>query len=369
MSGYKGKKTLSVKTGLDVVENTNVTSVTYTKDDEAKDVILRTNGGTLTVNADTDNVTHYGSSDRVNVKAVAKQSYHEYGKVAAIVVPNTVSTSDVTIKSVVKDVNVYAPEEVKVDGGQKKGAASNVENIVSGAKNFAGGQGTEQDPYSIKTGEQALKMEKSKSGFYRLDNDIIVTDEIYLSKKQITLDLNGHSIALEYGKDVKPNNGSTLYVGGSNGKLTIIDSSESQKGTVYGSINTYPNKVTSAVRVESNGTLEIYGGNFVGRSEGTSCIFVYTNIATSSAAKVYIYGGNSKTESPSDGKYFVLNHQDNATAGCVITVYGGTFENFEPGVTKVDPVNTNTGRIIAAEGYTAKKVGNSYTIVKEETVA
>ena len=51
MSGYKGKKTLSVKTGLDVVENTNVTSVTYTKDDEAKDVILRTNGGTLTVNA------------------------------------------------------------------------------------------------------------------------------------------------------------------------------------------------------------------------------------------------------------------------------------------------------------------------------
>lgn len=157
MSGYKGKKTLSVKTGLDVGENTNVTSVTYTKDDEAKDVILRTNGGTLTVNADTDNVTHYGSSDRVNVKAVAKQSYHEYGKVAAIVVnaghvvveegatvtaivvPNTVSTSDVTIKSVVKDVNVYAPEEVKVDGGQKKGAASNVENIVSGAKNFAGG--------------------------------------------------------------------------------------------------------------------------------------------------------------------------------------------------------------------------------------
>ena len=368
MSGYKGKKTLSVKTGLDVGENTNVTSVTYTKADEAKDVILRTNGGTLTVNADTDNVTHYGSSDIVNVKAVANQSYHEYGKVAAIVVnaghvvveegatvtaivvPNTVSTSDVTIKSVVKDVNVYAPEEVKVDGGQKKGAASNVENIVSGAKNFAGGQGTEQDPYSIKTGEQALKMEKSKSGFYRLDNDIIVTDEIYLSKKQITLDLNGHSIALEYGKDVKPNNGSTLYVGGSNGKLTIIDSSESQKGTVYGSINTYPNKVTSAVRVGSNGTLEIYGGNFVGRSEGTSCIFVYTNIATSSAAKVYIYGGNFKTESPSDGKYFVLNHQDNATAGCVITVYGGTFKNYNPGVTVVDPVNARTGKISLGEG-------------------
>lgn len=367
MAGYSGKSNLSVKTGLDVGENTNVTSVTYTKADEAKDVILRTNGGTLTVNADTDNVTHYGSSDRVNVTAVAKQSYHEYGKVAAIVVnaghvvveegatvtaivvPNTVSTSDVTIKSVVKDVNVYAPEEVKVDGGQKKGAASNVENIVSGAKNFAGGEGTKKSPYSIVTGEQALLIE-NYSGYFKLDADIVVTNEIYMSGKTYVVDLNGHSVTLEYAEGVKPNNGSVFYIGGKKGTLTINDSSEGKTGSVIGSDKTYTNKVTSAVRAGNYGKLTINGGHFIGRSQGTSCIFVMTSMSSGSKATVVINGGEFETKTPSNGIYFVLNHQDSATADCTITVNGGTFKNYNPGVTVVDPVNVRTGKISLGEG-------------------
>lgn len=289
MAGYSGKSNLSVKTGLDVGENTNVTSVTYTKADEAKDVILRTNGGTLTVNADTDNVTHYGSSDRVNVTA------------------------------------------------------------VEGLKVFAGGEGTKKSPYSIVTGEQALLIE-NYSGYFKLDADIVVTNEIYMSGKTYVVDLNGHSVTLEYAEGVKPNNGSVFYIGGKKGTLTINDSSEGKTGSVIGSDKTYTNKVTSAVRAGNYGKLTINGGHFIGRSQGTSCIFVMTSMSSGSKATVVINGGEFETKTPSNGIYFVLNHQDSATAGCTITVNGGTFKNYNPGVTVVDPVNARTGKISLGEG-------------------
>lgn len=217
---------------------------------------------------------------------------------------------------------------------------------------FGGGLGTEAAPYLIFTAEQALAIEKNKKGAsYKLMADIVVPDEIYMSGKTYTFDLNGHSIRLEYGEGVKPNNGSVLYIGGSGGKLTINDSSADQSGMVIGSDKTYTNKVTSAVRAGNYGKLTINGGHFYGMSEGTSCIFVYTSMS-SSKATVTINGGRFETATPSNGTYYVLNHQDNATAGCTITVNGGSFRNYNPGVTEVDPVNAKTGKIVLGAGCT-----------------
>ena len=208
---------------------------------------------------------------------------------------------------------------------------------------FNGGKGTEAAPYLIATGEQALDMENAK-GYFKLVNDVVVSDEIYLSGKTVVLDLNGHSIKLEYADGVKPNNGSVLYIGGKNGNLTINDSSAAQTGAVIGSDQTFTNKVTSAVR-EGN------YGHFYGMSAETSCIFVYTSMSSSSKATVVINGGIFET-TPSNGTYFVLNHQDNATAGCTMTVNGGTFINYNPGVTVVDPDNEKTGKITLGAGCT-----------------
>ena len=370
MFGYKGKKTLSVKTGLDVGENTNVTSVTYTKADEAKDVILRTNGGTLTVNADTDNVTHFGLADRVNVKAVANQSYHEHGAVTAIVVnaghvvieasaeintviANPTTNSTVSVSSKVKNLSVHAPEDVTLDENcQKKDpikTETEIKNFINSTKYFPEGSGQESDPYLVSTPEQAYNMRNAK-GYFRLEADIVVTNEIYMSGKTYVVDLNGHSITLEYAEGVKPNNGSVFYIGGKKGTLTINDSSEGKTGSVIGSDKTYTNKVTSAVRAGNYGKLTINGGHFIGRSQGTSCIFVMTSMSSGSKATVVINGGEFETKTPSNGIYFVLNHQDSATAGCTITVNGGTFKNYNPGVTVVDPVNARTGKISLGEG-------------------
>lgn len=49
---------------------------------------------------------------------------------------------------------------------------------------------------------------------------------------------------------------------------------------------------------------------------------------------------------------FVLNHQDNASAGCTMNVYGGKFYNYNPGETNVDPANAKTGKILLATGAT-----------------
>lgn len=121
---------------------------------------------------------------------------------------------------------------------------------------------------------------------------------------------------------------------------------------MIGSDKTYTNKVTSAVRAGNYGKLTINGGHFYGMSEGTSCIFVYTSMSSGSKATVVINGGKFETASPSNGTYYVLNHQDNATAGCTITVNGGSFKNYNPGVTVVDPVNAKTGIISLGAGCT-----------------
>ena len=241
--------------------------------------------------------------------------------------------------------------------------------VVISDSDFNGGNGTAANPYLIATGEQACNMGNAKSkSFFKLVDNIVVTDEVYLSKKTVTIDLNGHTIKLEYADGVKPNNGSVLYIGGKGGNLTINDSSESQTGAVIGSDKTYTNKVTSAVRAGNYGKLTINGGHFYGMSEGTSCIFVMTSRSSGSKATVVINGGKFETATPSNGIYYVLNHQDGATTGCTITVNGGSFKNYNPGVTVVDPVNANTGKIALGTGCTttSETVGSDtwYTVSK-----
>ena len=232
---------------------------------------------------------------------------------------------------------------------------------------FNGGNGTEAAPYLIATGEQACAMEDGK-GYFKLVDDIVVTDEIYLSGKTYVVDLNGHTIRLVYAENVKPNNGGVFNVSGKKGNLTINDTSAAQTGAVIGSDKSYTNKVTSAVRVGNSGKLTINGGHFYGMSEGTSCIYVMTSRASGSKATVVINGGTFETATPSSGTYYVLNHQDSATTGCTITVNGGSFKNYNPGVTTVDPVNPYTGKIMLGTGCTTtERVDGSntwYTVSK-----
>ena len=205
-------------------------------------------------------------------------------------------------------------------------------------------------PIEISTAKQALAMAE-KAGYYKLVDDVVVDNEINLSSKTWVIDLNGHSVRLAYAEGVKPNNGGVFNISGKKSSLTINDSSNGE-GKVIGSDKTYTNKVTSAVRVGNYGKLTINGGHFYGMNEGTSCIFTMTSMASGSKGTVVINGGTFETASPSNGIYYVLNHQDSATGGCTMTVNGGTFKEYNPGVTHVDPVNAKTGKIVLGTGCT-----------------
>ena len=330
--------------------------------------------------------------DSVKITAVADHSYYEKGEVRGnleivkgklelsekavvnTILVSSVAAGDVEIKS--EDgakVNVIAPTTKEAKNYMTTATDLPAETVKITAiktgisENFVGGLGTKESPYLIATGDQALAMEDA-SGYFKFIADVTVTDEIYMSGKKFVIDLNGHSVKLEYADGVEPNNGSVFYIAGKGGQLTINDSSVAQTGAVIGSNKTYTNKVTSAVRAGNSGKLTINGGHFYGTSEGTSCIYVNGTYAT-----VNIYGGKFETKNAYNGIYYVLNNEDGSgryapSKGSKIYVYGGSFKNYEPTVTKVDPDNDVTGKIVLGTGCktTSEVIGSDtwYTVSK-----
>ena len=67
--------------GLDVGQQT-ISTIDYTNDgEEAHSVVIRTNGGTLTIDAENDTVKHYGDANVLVIDTIHTSSYHEYGRI------------------------------------------------------------------------------------------------------------------------------------------------------------------------------------------------------------------------------------------------------------------------------------------------
>ena len=99
--------------GLDVGQQT-ISTIDYTNDgEEAHSVVIRTNGGTLNIDAEDDNVTHYGEVDELNIIAVANMSYHEYGNVIFA----SIKTGHIAFEknSSIKAVHILANDNQKFD--------------------------------------------------------------------------------------------------------------------------------------------------------------------------------------------------------------------------------------------------------------
>ncbi len=75
---------LDIKTGLDVGEHKEVTKVNYTNTNGKQDVVIRTNGGTLTVIAPEDTIRHYGNLAIADIQAVDDSCYYEHGIVGTL---------------------------------------------------------------------------------------------------------------------------------------------------------------------------------------------------------------------------------------------------------------------------------------------
>ena len=361
-SGYSGNSTLDITTGLDVGENTSVEVVNYSKTTEAKDVTIRTNGGTLNIDADTDSVDHYGANDLVNIKAIDTASYHENGVVAYVrieaghfVAENTskvinlnVATSNVTVteessatvmayskgsEDVVVTVNGEAKEVTEVKSEEEIKTGANDSALVTD------GGVVEVNGLQFSTLDSAFKMAKS-------GDTIVVTKDIdpdHATKilvnegKDITLDLAGHTVEL---------NGDSAGFGSFiKGKLTIIG--DGFLGDSTGS------RIGYLLYVGENAELEIRGNATY--QCGLSCIQMSGN-----NAKAYIHGGYW-IGGTYGGKYWTINIIDKYVSTVTISIDGGSYVGFDPN----SPKTENPDESWLAEGYVSEKnLNDIYTVVK-----
>ena len=113
--------TTALTVGFDAGKCNAITKLEYKGTDAAQDVVIRTNGGTLIVNAASDHVEHYGLAKVVEVNAVSEATYVEHGTVAKMTL--AADAKNVIIKStaVVVKLDTSSPK-VAIEGDAYVGA-------------------------------------------------------------------------------------------------------------------------------------------------------------------------------------------------------------------------------------------------------
>lgn len=387
-SGYSGNSTLNITTGLDVGENTNVDVVNYSKTTEAKDVTIRTNGGTLNIDADTDSVRHYAKADKIVVDAVAPHSYHEFGVVLGDIVAKKgnvvvedsgvvsnviIASADVTatisanstVSSIVATDSNYYDKVTNNNSTTKVDSKKTIEVIENSP--FAGGDGSEAFPFLIVNNSQLKALEEytkdsNKTINAKLLENIYITPVIadktvrtlipYISiSSSLNLDMNDKTIGVKEGQSF--GKATPVIFAVLSGKLTIFGNGtfncEAQNEQVYG--------------ININGkdaSVEILNGNFYG---------ALTAVQVQKGSLVIRDGyfdlaPTCKSVVPQYSKY-VVNIIDaafkNGTAS--ISIYGGSFIKFDP---SANPEGENTTYV--ANGYKVTKntvnQEDIYTVVK-----
>lgn len=151
-----------------------ITSIVYKNETAtAKNVVIRTNGGVLTVNAPKDSVNHYGESSYVYVQDIYTESYHEHGNVDVvkidkghIVLEGAANVGSVELGSETTSASLSVKSGATVTIVAKGNENSTIDNKSGSeireatteeketSKQFEGGFGTETSPYLVKTSEQ-----------------------------------------------------------------------------------------------------------------------------------------------------------------------------------------------------------------------
>lgn len=329
--GFTATGTLAITTGLDVGNVEGITAIEYVRTSgSAQEVIIRTNSSetTLTINAATDTVHHYGAIASVNVIACAPSSYHENGQVKGninvakgrIVVESTAKVTSVVITtlsgvaptsdSVSVAVNSTEKPSVLVDSSIE-GLAPTIEGVMKSDAIVVTKASLKNPMIKPSTDCTIVLAEDFKS-------ESALRSVIIEAGLNVTLNLNGHSI--------------TSAVFNINGNLTIEGA-----GTIS-------RRVKNFINVVNGGKLVVKGGTFESKStsagasvftigiaegsektntliiEGGEIIAQETCILGYDKADIQISGGNLTSKNN-----FVVGTHGAAVAGAAITINGGTF--------------------------------------------
>ena len=368
--GFTTTAALKVEAGLDVGSNEGIDVELSSKAE--KTYLFRTNGGTLTVDAGSATVHHYGAANYANIKAIKGESYHENGSLAYVriekghfvaekeakVIELNVAASDViiseesgsTVASYSKGSNDVI---VKVNGETKdvhdvkneeqvKEAAKSSEIVESGVAEIGGIQ--------FKTLQSAFNMAHNNDVIV-LNDDVNIEEELVFNKNvECVLNMNNKTIknvAAIWGSD------STSVLNIKAGKITITGNGtiSAMEGDCYGiNVGTTSNE---AICVIENGTI-------IG---DCSAVQVTKGTLTIKGGYIKAYGDYAQSYTIN----CIDDYYKNKTA--IVKIEGGTFDNFNPSSNGAEGNNTN----FLSEGYKVNletKVisgvnHNLYTVVKE----
>ena len=287
----------------------------------AKDLKVRTNGGTLTVNAPDSTVSHYEAVDTANITAVANNSYHEYGTVSRV----SVASGHVEFMggSSVKEIYVQADgckitisEQVSQPSDILIVTASGVQNVTVSKPATVADVIKETAVATFEELKDAVLNGENKS-YIKLTDNIVATEALNVNEgKEVVLNANGKTVTAGAGFTARffVNNGTLTLKG--NGTFDV--SAAGANG--YGTVNNY------GVLTVEDGTYinlkESNASNFYNRNGGTAT-FVNPTINGGGGCVVseintdtYIYGGYYKDET-----YPAIENRGN------MLITAGTFVN------------------------------------------
>lgn len=364
--------TLTVTSGLDVGENTGV-NVTY---NGTQNVTIRTNGGTLEINAENSEVAHYGAADFTNIVAVKENSYHEFGVSAYVSIAKGRFVAEATAKVIELNVAnngvIVATEQGATIAGYSKGA-NDVTVTVNGAT---------VEVSEVKTTDQ-VKTASQNSAV--VENGVAEINGIQFKDLQSAFDIakNGDTVKLLENVDLK------LTVSLKDGKSITLDANGK---TISNTSDLWdvPDKYAcnwSLISVRAGSLTIIGNGSFVAKAndcfavdlqDGAKCV-IENGTFNGNIHAVYVYEGEllvkggtysvqQKYSDANKADGFVLNcYDDNRKAGTAkISVTGGTFVNFNPADCWAEGEHTN----FCAKDYTVESRETSasgvilYTVVK-----
>lgn len=342
IKGSTSNSTSGIYTGLDVGNNTSITGITVMVNSGA--IVVRTNGGTLTVKKGT--VTHYGVADTVVVGYTrCTSTYIENGTVTGLLKVATAKSVTVTINTTKKAARAIvftgssASAATITSNGMTPICYTSVEPNVTNAGSgndigkvsykgltlFAEGFGTAAHPFVVKTAADWSNVNTCDSQYFKLGGNFTVETLLTTvgGKAAVVLDLNGHTITLRGDATIQVGSkGLTIKDSAGNGGIT-----KSETNGTRGLFASFENN--AKVTIESG----VFSGNYLVGKTGDN--------NTEYSVTITINGGK-----------FTLNNdfKTDVLTKATLSIQGGTF-------------NRNPTDYLAT-GYTATEASGIWTVKK-----
>lgn len=352
--------TVTVSVGFDAGENKSVKTVKY-KNATKQSVIIRTNGGTLTVDGAESTVSHYEKADKVVITAVADNSFHEFGKVdvvdfakgrfvaeagASISFVNVTATSASDIKGIEINKNA-AVVGVTVDSSMKEDLAK----VVSGAEVYT--EKPTEDKVAYSTTADGVVFYTTLQEALNASGKVVLLKDVKEDLKinanvEIELDLNGKTITNVKAHTIYVSEGATLVINGDG----VVDNISHAKAAIYNYGGTvtlnggrYTRSFENGINPDNSGNNSYYTiNNHYGKMTINENVYVTQNGHFSS---MIINGDTAanKAEMIINGGTFLggLNTIKNDEGGN-LTINNGTFKNVtQAALLNWDKVTINNG--------------------------